>query len=74
MAGSLKLNLLVGAIAERLLLGMAAAAQSDGSATGKSVGLAFLVNDFEISLDLDGAVVSYGYLRSGQGILRLKKL
>src|SRR6185295_7911680 len=54
--------LLVGPVAERLVRGLAAAAERDGGASGQVERLAILVDDLEIPLNTDGAVVANGDL------------
>src|SRR5216683_1053191 len=49
----------VGAVAERLVLGCAAAAEADGCASGEAEGAAGGVEDFEIAFNADGTVVIY---------------
>jgi hypothetical protein len=69
---ALEAHLLVGAIAERFVLGVSAAAESDLRAAGKPKYLAILVHDFEISFDSYGTVVANRNLCRCHSILREK--
>ena len=47
----------MGTIAKWLVLGVAAAAQADCGASGKSEGFALRVQDFEVAFDSDIAII-----------------
>jgi hypothetical protein len=49
----------MGSVAKGLRFGVPAATQSDGGAATKAKGLSFLVDDFKIAFDLNGAIVSH---------------
>ncbi len=57
-ARRLKANLAVGAIAERFVLGMSAAAQADGSPAGEVERVAVHIVNGKVSLDANRAVVA----------------
>jgi len=52
-----EVDALVGAVAERGVRGLAAAAKSDGGASTEAESVAGLVDDLEIAFDADGTVV-----------------
>jgi hypothetical protein len=60
----------VGAVAERRIHRMAAAAQANDCPATKSEGLALLINNFEVALDAYRAVIHDRDFRRRQEILR----
>ena len=67
---ALEVHPLMGAIAEGLRLGVAAAAKPDLGASGKAEYFAVLVHDFEVSLDSYGTIVANGNPGGGHSILQ----
>jgi hypothetical protein len=55
--GALKIASVVAAVAERFLLGVAATTEAEGGATGKAIGLAGGVEQFELARKQQWAVV-----------------
>ena len=63
--GADEVRALVRAIAEGGVGGMAAAAESDGSAPAEPEGVSGLINDFEIAFDANGTVVEDCHFGAG---------
>lgn len=60
----------VGAIAERLILGVATAANSYGGATTQAKFLACLIDNLKVALDADGAVIEKRHFGACHEFLR----
>src|SRR6266849_9275413 len=62
---------LVGAIAKRLVVGVAAATKRDRFAPSQAESLAFLIDNFEIAFDANRSVAENGHFGCGQESLQL---